>query len=252
MKLKNIFLTKKGDMTLVATLKIVLSVIGIGILAYLFVSIIGLAVDRNENQKFVNLLTDMNNKLDSTDKEHPSTEYALLSADDWYLSSFEKYEGVYECNSFCLCFCDEDDCSDKKICRPTNNFVMLKGKDGKEYRTIEIKEVSVELGLSYIDKEVYPYTAGGALESSSTIIPLYYLFSENKWKWSPDLDNWMNTSQLEVTGGVWKGQSPVQENQDFINLLNRQTNSGKSKEAGVALLESFTSLSKGIVTLQVK
>jgi hypothetical protein len=49
-----------------------------------------------------------------------------------------------------------------------------------------------------------------------TTTPLFFKFA-TEWIWSPDLQNWMSSSQLEVTGGSWAGAKPTQKNQDFLN-----------------------------------
>ncbi|MFH1501036.1 MAG: transglycosylase SLT domain-containing protein [archaeon] len=53
---------------------------------------------------------------------------------------------------------------------------------------------------------------------------LFYKF-DNKWMWSPDKVNWMETNELQIRGGNYDGATPVQGNQNLIQALDKVSSS---------------------------
>jgi hypothetical protein len=92
----------------------------------------------------------------------------------------------------------------------------------KNYKTIFIRECGIKETFMFTRFEemlkgqkesYYIYDAG------THATELYYMYADGKWKWSPDLSNWMDTQTLEVKGGKWDGKEPVKENIELIKFL---------------------------------
>ena len=268
MKSKYFLENKKAEMTTIEIVKIILAVIGIGILLYLLVSMYGLVGKRNKDQQ---ILDGLNNILDvgvkSVGIDTPSNDYLLLYGKGRYLASFEYYDGIPECNTFCLCFCDFDDCSGNKICKETAKFILLRDLNGNEARTLWIKDAPTGFNLTYLDYEVYPYNAGkpfvedysyAVYEGGEVVmIPMKTIFYEfdDRWYWTLDFDYWMPTSENKNFKGA---EGKIVEvlslpNQEFIGRLNFLSEKGTDEESGFILFGTVpTRKSYGVVAMQMQ
>jgi hypothetical protein len=89
----------------------------------------------------------------------------------------------------------------------------LKGKEYEEGRTILLTMKTFVLG-----------------RESRHISDLYFVynFSSSSWTWSPDLENWMPVSEIEVSGGEFDGKEPVDINKITIfELIGKNYEEGK-------------------------
>jgi hypothetical protein len=238
------------------TVNIIIAVLCILVLIYAGIKVYGLFSDKSDLEKATFELTQLKAKLDAVAESKVSDEYIVTSVREWYLFS-EEFGSL--CNGdFCLCLCEEVDCkSEPRACIATDKFVLLrKGieDDYKETRKFQL-ESPFKLNLKYSGEHAYPFNAGTSVEAGwltvKAITPLFFKYDEN-WKWSPDLEVWMNISELEVSSGKWKGQHPADPNIDFLkrfdgvlkkekypqefgNLLFK--NYGSSKSEGVLIIE---------------
>ena len=58
------------------------------------------------------------------------------------------------------------------------------------------------------------------------ITPLYFRYMD-EWEWSPDEENWMDTSVTVVSGGDYDDKSPNSKNiQIIVNLRGKNLNDG--------------------------
>jgi len=204
-------------------------------------------------------------------------KYTVLYTPGWYLTSSTQRAVCGE-SAFCLCICKSEDCQQKSqdevevACTPTQKFVSISGgyqgyrydtttpEETREVRGITLKEAPSELTLFYLDEKVYPRTEPKREDGQSdSLPPTFYQFKE-EWKWTLDLENWMDTSGTEVAEGVFKFGSWIFEthfqvdyerysdNIATIKLLNKYKT---DEEEGKNFLERITSESNGVYRIEV-
>jgi hypothetical protein len=49
--------------------------------------------------------------------------------------------------------------------------------------------------------------------------PIYYIWTDGEWKWSPDNSSWMSVKTSTVEEGMWAGHQPVPGNVKLIETL---------------------------------
>ncbi len=186
-------------------------------------------------------------ELQTLSKTNPGPEnyIALNTVKDWTLFSSEF--GNLCSGNFCLCICKNIDCSQKsednqeRACIATDKFISLKNinpenRKVQQVRAIVLENPPLELKLSFIDEEVYPYASSTELitpfeKGLQGKIPLFFKFN-NEWLWSLDLQNWMPSATLTVSGGEFDGSSvSVPINIAIIEELQTIKNSQAEGEA---------------------
>ncbi len=263
--------SKKADFLLGEhVVNILIAVLCIIVLIGLGVALLKIfTADKQKIEQAQGELGRINEKLSaSTNAEQ---KYLITVVNGWWLFSDE--HGLLCDGEFCLCICKEADCSGKsRACIETDKFVSIKSKvDGEEKRIIRL-DFSSELKIKSRVEEVYPFVSEKPVKQykiwlstftaidlvrpqyfiyiASTKTPLFFRF-DSGWKWSPDLDNWMNIETLVVSGGTWDGEKPAQENAEFINFLKENTKTQPAKETGETLFSQLGAhLSKGVYVLE--
>lgn len=243
----------KGLFAMEEMMKLVLGIVGILLLVYLAASLYGIFTERNKLEQAKAILDNLVEKINVLEESEGAVNYLLESPQEWYLASFEfGKEYAAECDNFCICLCEDVDCEGPRECKPTPKFVLLRNSEGKEQRYLGEK-LPLSFNVELYAAEVYPYTEGTSIDYTffliQSVTPLFYRFN-NGWEWTPDLKNWMPTSTLRVSGGIWDEQYPVKKNQRFIESLDSV---GTDKEAGELLFDTKgAKVSEGIIILNAE
>lgn len=241
MKNKNAFLM--GE----TAVKLVIAILVITILVAFGVAIYNLTISDNSAKSAKQELNSLNIALEELSVLKPGpNDYLATKNPEWYL--FTKTKGGICEDKFCLCICKEIDCiggKSQSACVPTERFVSLK-RYGKEVNLIVLPKPPIKLTLTYINERVFPFDNSENRKIDTRIPMIFYKFKDNEWKWSPDLENWMDTSTLEVTEGVWKRGTPTPSNAILISTIK-----GKSEANGKTDLEKFTSESLGVYRIEL-
>lgn len=212
---------KKAEATIGLTgsevAKLVIAIAAILILIYLGWILTNFYFNRTQVQKAEAELGEIVPLLEDVAATGQEKEYFVLHAPQWYLFSSE-FSDLCD-GRFCLCLCEERECSDVKTrgCVQTEKFVLIR-ENGKEKRAIQIKEPPSKLYLKYIDEQAYPYTQSDNIDKGWFSVkqsnPIFYQFTD-QWRWSFDLENWMTPDKTKSNDG----RRPFQDNVDFINEI---------------------------------
>lgn len=152
---KMIFKNKKGELTSTEITKIVLAVIGIGLLLYLSVSLYGIFLQKTKvEQAKVNLekVFSIINDL----QEEQTKKFLIESPKDWDFIFFSRKEVLpLKCNGEnCLCICNEPDketCDDKGVCRPLSEEVLFESSKGNY---ISLDEIPKQVFFRKVNNEL--------------------------------------------------------------------------------------------------
>jgi len=221
-KKNRIIFYKKGNLMGEETLRIILSVICIVGLIALGVKLY-LTWRESDLKKADATLNEILSKANTLNDFKTKTDIIVLNPRNWHLISFE-YGSVFCDSDFCLCMCEDKDCSNQKICKPTEKFFLLRDKTEKEVRIL-IADFPYKADLIYNQESYYPfnkdifYDDGWLFDKEITPIFLKYDAQNNtffNWFWSPDLIHWMSLENFTVKGGKWDGKTPSENNKKFI------------------------------------
>ncbi len=244
-------MNKKGFEVLSDTLiNIIIGIIGILILFGLFFALISLFSSNNDLKKAEGELGEMKSSLERLNSDNKEIDYLALYTPEWNLFSSE-YADVCKPGPFCLCICEERECSEGlHSCISNDKFAVIK-VNGQASRYLGIPQPPIEMKMSFIEGEVYPIRVGKAEEIgffSYKLTPSSYLrfnSEENEWQFSYDLEIWKSISEVE---------SEKRIGEDNANLIRDMSQSvGNSKENGENYLRRFGfSKSEGLYILDTK
>ncbi|MFC1710918.1 lytic transglycosylase domain-containing protein, partial [Nanoarchaeota archaeon] len=85
-----------------------------------------------------------------------------------------------------------------------------------------------------------PETVGGDIERTRLELDLHIKYEDEKWKWSFDEDNWMNSPKPNVSGGKYDGITPSDSNRNLVIALE-----GMSLVNGAVLIFGFEEIEEG-------
>lgn len=219
---------------------LVISVICIIILIYLGSVMIIQYLDKNKAQKGAAELKEILPTLQLVAETKQPKNYSVVYAPEWYLFSTE-FADICNPGPFCLCLCKEPQCLDEKArtCVSTQKFVSISAinpliNQRQQTRGMRLDNPPYELKLKYSDQEVYPFSSLTKEErvvvkvfKAEGVIPVFFKF-DKEWLWSPDLDNWMPTTTLTVTGGTFNGQT-MQTNNFLVESVLKPVKDSKEK-----------------------
>lgn len=240
--------------------KLLVGVLCLGVLVYFGVELYYSAKGNQEAEKGKSELNEIFATLKQAESENQMQEYSVLYAPNWYLFSSE-FPELCDTGPYCLCICKDAGCGDLKAraCIATDKFVSLRTRVPETGKIQRVRAMSLEnyplvLKLSFVNDWVYPYTPseqiirGSYLEVVKGTIPIFFKFY-NEWIWSLDLQSWMKTSTIKVSGGEFDGISmTVQENIDFLNEHMEPIKN--SKQEGERLLNTLSKLSEGVYVIE--
>lgn len=269
---------KKAFLLGEATVKIIIAVLCIVVLIFLIVKLYELYGSSNKenlaNAELENILAYGNRAI----QEKKEMKYLATTVADWWLISSEF--GDFCSGKFCLCLCEDVDCSGFKACKATDRFFLLREKENIEVRTYKL-ESPVELKINYSEEKVYPFNAGKAVDITDfswvrnlafalgvgpgilvqftpkdlykiidMTTPIFFKF-DNEWKWSPDLESWMNLNTLKPTG-KWAVRGELSAaNKNFIRAFRdlEKPNALSEKIGDNFFKNSKTYKSEGVIII---
>lgn len=148
-------MNKKGEMTTEEIVKIILAVIGIGLLLYLSTSLYGIFTSKPKMEQATKNLESIV-EIVNTIGEEEIRSFIIESPRDWDVLSFSENENPpVICNDIrCLCFCDgadREDCDDKGVCRGVSSSISISFL-GRDY--IDLEEIPQEIFIKKLNGEI--------------------------------------------------------------------------------------------------
>jgi hypothetical protein len=220
-------------------INLIIAILAILILIYGGVKLAGLFTEKAEKENAEFELIQLKAKLDTALRTGEGDSYLVTTTKGWYMFS-DEFGSLCE-GDFCLCLCEEIDCSsESRACVSTEFFVLLRegGERNRELRFFQLTS-PYELKLGISQEKVYPFSAAEKSVSVqiwrnriNSVSPLFFKYEE-EWLWSPDLEVWMKLSEEKVKSGKWEGFPPNKNNLEFLRALNRVSNAENSEEIGI-------------------
>lgn len=116
------------------TLKIILAVICIVILIYLGFYLSNIFIDQKRIEQARSTLEQINIRAELL-KENAKEDFLYLAPKDWFIK-MQTLNFIKECKSdYCLCLCDEDDCSDLNVCKAGKKIFIIRDSNGGELKS---------------------------------------------------------------------------------------------------------------------
>jgi hypothetical protein len=169
-------------------------------------------------------------------------EYPVLYAPNWYLYSTDV--GRLCDGDFCLCICEDEDCSGVNICKEIDKYVMLQ-LNGNLARSVKLIEKPGRLTLSLKEINVYPFTA--KIESTifeRNLPPVLFMY-EGEWKWGLDAVTWRGLDDLNNGAAFISTNNfiknvlvPVEDSKNGGELILKRNDIHISEGIYIANLES--------------
>jgi Tfp pilus assembly protein PilE len=131
MKIRN--LGKKGDGFLESeVVKIIIAVICISFLIYFAFLIYQASREKNEGRQAKATLEEIGLRAEKMNVGDQAN-YLYLAPKNYYFSRSYDEKKIAQCaTKYCICLCNEDDCSDFNICRKTDKLFSIGELEGKK------------------------------------------------------------------------------------------------------------------------
>ncbi len=132
------------------TLKIIIAVIGIGILVFATTSFAGIFMKNTKLEQAEASLNLIKEKINSFDGDGESINFPLTSPKGWYLLVLEKEEGSY------LCICEDivsedieqiNVCEEKGTCAELNQNILISNFEEKNQGTMGVKRKALKISV---------------------------------------------------------------------------------------------------------
>ena len=204
----------KNGILMPETLKIIMAVIGISILAYLVFSFYGVFVKSSQLKQAEASLNLIKEKINFIEKDGENINVLLTSPKDWYLLVLEKEEVPYLCICEDIVFEDEKQinvCEKKGICAELNQNVLISNFEEKTQGAMRVKRKALKISVEDFvieKKEEFIYLTKGIEEAEVSNIFREFLSNE------------VDTSKIDLNSlhGI-KNFSQVSNVEDLIRIF---------------------------------
>lgn len=135
-KIKMKTFSKKGEGFLESeVVKIIIAVICISFLIYFAFLLYQSSREKNENRQAKSTLEEINMAVEKLNNSG-QIDYLYLAPKGYYFRVADENNKLTQCTStFCICLCNEDDCSDLNVCQKTQKLFIMDG--GMTWKKIE-------------------------------------------------------------------------------------------------------------------